>query len=84
MLLPILRSVLRRNRGSGSIVERWQDGKLPVVRSLLTVEVQASQLRHFLPLVEKVIVQTKERVWGGNTRVPDKVLSLFEPHMQDF
>jgi len=78
-LLALTRSVVRQ---AGEIVERWQDGKLPVVRSLLTVEVQASQLRHFLPLVEKVIVQTKERVWGGNTRVPDKVLSLFEPHTQ--
>ena len=43
---------------------------------------QAGQLRHFLPLVEKVVAQTKERVWGGNTHVADKVLSLFEPHTQ--
>src|SRR5881275_1057123 len=50
--------------------------------SLVTVEVQAGLLRHFLPLVKKVIAQTKERIWGGNTRVPDKVLSLFESHTQ--
>jgi len=31
------------------------------------VEKQAAQLRHFLPLVEKVISQTKQRVWEGNT-----------------
>jgi len=53
-----------------------------VTGSLLKVEVQANQLRHFLPLVEKVIAQTKERVWGGNRHVVGKVLSLFEPHTQ--
>ena len=78
-LWALTRSVVRQ---AGEIVERWQKGKLPVIGSLRTVEVQASQLRHFLPLVEKVIVQTKERVWGGNTHVPDKVLSLLEPHTQ--
>jgi transposase, IS5 family len=78
-LWALTRSVVRQ---AGEIVERWQKGKLPVIGSLRTVEVQARQLRHFLPLVEKVIVQTKERVWGGNTHVPDKVLSLFEPHTQ--
>ena len=35
-----------------------------------------------MPLVEKVILQTKERIWQGNTHVPDKVLSLFEPHTE--
>jgi transposase, IS5 family len=51
---------------------------------VIKVEVQAGQLRHFLPLVEKVVAQTKERVWGGNTHVADKVLSmsLIEPHTQ--
>ena len=36
----------------------------------------------FVPLIEKVISQTKQRVWGGNTHVEDKVLSLFEPHTE--
>jgi hypothetical protein len=31
---------------------------------LLRVEAQIGQLRHFLPLAEKVIAQTRERVWG--------------------
>ena len=44
------------------------------------VETQIGQLRHFLPLVEKVITQTKKRVWGGNCHGEDKVLSLFEVH----
>ncbi|HEX8812338.1 MAG TPA: ISNCY family transposase [Terracidiphilus sp.] len=69
-------------RQAGEIVERWQKRKLPVIGSLLKVEAQASQLRHFLPLVEKVIAQTKERVWEGNRHVVGKVLSLFESHTQ--
>jgi transposase, IS5 family len=69
-------------RQAGEIVERWEKKKLPVIGSLLKIEVQASQLRHFLPLVDKVIAQTKERVWEGNRHVVGKVLSLFEPHTQ--
>jgi IS5 family transposase len=78
-LLALTRKVVRQ---AAEIVERWEKGKLPIIGRPLTVEVQASQLGHFLPLVQKVIAQTKERVWGGNTCVPDKVLSLFEPHTQ--
>jgi IS5 family transposase len=78
-LLALTRGVVRQ---AGQALQRWRSGKLKVVGNLLQVEAQAAQLRHFLPFVEKVIAQTKERVWGGNTHVPDKVLSLFEPHMQ--
>ena len=78
-LLALSRKVVRQ---AAEIVGRWEKGKLPVIGSLLQVEVQAGQLRHFLPLVEKVIVQTKERVWEGNRHVIGKVLSLFEPHTQ--
>lgn len=38
------------------------------------------QLQHMRPLVERVVAQTRARVLGGDTHVPDKVLSLFEPH----
>jgi IS5 family transposase len=48
----------------------------------LRVEAQIGQLRHFLPLVEKVITQTKQRVLGGNCHVEEKVLSLFEAHTE--
>ena len=64
------------------MLERWGKGRLKVVGKFLRVEVQIGQLRHFLPLVEKVITQTKERVWGGNCHVQGKVLSLFEPHTE--
>jgi IS5 family transposase len=38
------------------------------------------QLRQMRPLVERVVMQTRARLLGGDTHVPDKVLSLFQPH----
>ena len=38
------------------------------------------QLQHLRPLVERVVAQTRARLVGGDTHVPDKVLSVFEPH----
>jgi hypothetical protein len=64
------------------VLEKWQKGKLKVVGNVLAVEAQIGQLRRFVPLVKKVILQTKERVWKGNTHVVGKVLSLFEPHTE--
>ncbi len=37
-------------------------------------------LQEMRPLVQRVIAQTRARVLGGDTHVPDKVLSLFERH----
>ena len=37
-------------------------------------------LRTTVPLVRRVISQAKARVLHGDTHVPDKVVSLFEPH----
>jgi IS5 family transposase len=78
-LLALTRGMLRQ---AGQVVARWKSGRLKVVGSLLQVETQVGQLRHFLPSVEKVITQTKQRVWGGDRHVAGKVLSLFEPHTQ--
>jgi transposase, IS5 family len=69
-------------RQATRVLEQWQKGRLKVVGSRLTVQGQMSQLQQFVPLVEKVIFQTKQRIWQGNTHVPSKVLSLFEPHTQ--
>jgi len=42
---------------------------------------QAQQhLRQMRPLVQRVVAQAKARLLGGDTHVPDKVLSIFEPH----
>src|SRR5207245_8865414 len=34
------------------------------------------------PLVRLVVEQTRSRILGGDTHVPDKVLSVFEPHTE--
>jgi IS5 family transposase len=76
-LLGLTRGVVRQ---ASEVVQRWTKGRLKVVGKVLRVETQIGQLRHFLPLVENVIRQTKERVVEGNSQVEEKVLSLFEPH----
>jgi IS5 family transposase len=78
-LLALTRGVARQ---ANEVVQRWGKGRLKVVGTVLGVATQIGQLRHFLPLVENVIRQTKERVVKGNSQVEDKGLSLFEPHTQ--
>ena len=40
------------------------------------------QLQQMQPLVTRVLDQTRARLLGGDTHVPDKVLSVFEPHTE--
>jgi transposase, IS5 family len=40
------------------------------------------QLQALKPIVERVIAQTHARVLGGDSHVPDKVLSVFESHTE--
>jgi IS5 family transposase len=40
------------------------------------------QIHHMRPLVARVLAQTRARLFGGDTHVPDKVLSVFEPHTE--
>ncbi len=47
-----------------------------------TLQREQAHLRQLRPLVERVIAQTRARVLGGDTHVPDKVLSIFEPHTE--
>jgi IS5 family transposase len=78
-LLKLTRGVVRQ---ATAVVEDLQAGRLAVVGSLRTVAAHEQQLRHFIPLVEKGIAQTHERIFEGNPYVAGKVLSLFEPHTQ--
>lgn len=78
-LLALTRKVVRQ---AGRVIEKVKKGKLPVIGSLLQVAVRTSEMQQFLPLIEKVMAQTKERLWSGNRHVAGKVLSLFEPHTQ--
>ena len=78
-LLALTRSVVRQ---ASNVIERWGKKRLKVVGKRLRVEAQIGQLRHFLPLVEQVIRQTKQRVLGGDNHAVGKVLSLFEAHTE--
>lgn len=53
--------------------------KLRVVGDPLRVEAAQASLAHFLPMVQQVINQTKQRVFDGNRHAVGKILSLFEP-----
>src|SRR5258705_325597 len=47
----------------------------------LEAEVWRGQVRHYLPLIERIITQTERRVLGGEALpAGDKLVSLFEPH----
>jgi transposase, IS5 family len=50
----------------------------PQVRPML--QRAKDRLQDMQPLVQRVVHQTRARVLGGDTHVPDKVLSLFERH----
>ena len=77
-LMATTRAVLR---DTATMVRRLgQRGRTasPHIRPIL----QRAQegLSAMRPVVQRVVDQTRARVLGGDTHVPDKVLSLFEPH----
>jgi transposase, IS5 family len=78
-LVGMTRGVVRQAQ---EVLGRRKKGRLKVIGDRLQVQTQIAPLRHFVPLVEKVIVQTRERIWKGNTHVVSKVLSLFEAHTE--
>jgi IS5 family transposase len=78
-LLKLTRGVVRQ---ASVVVQDLQAGRLRVVGSAISVLAQEALLRQYIPLVEKGIAQTHERVFQGNPYGTGKVLSLFEPHTQ--
>lgn len=78
-LLEIARAVVRKAK---EIVRSVEAGGVKISGDVRRVVVSKARIAHFAPLVEKVIAQTKARVFGGNTRVVDKILSIFEVHTQ--
>jgi len=40
------------------------------------------RLQQLRPIIDRVLAQTRARLLGGDTHVPDKVLSIFEPHTE--
>ena len=48
----------------------------------LRLEANRAYLERMIPLVRQVVHQARERVFKGNTHVPGKLVSLFEPHTE--
>src|ERR1700686_5114131 len=64
-----------------AVLKALNDGQLVARReAFLQVVAAESSLKHYLPLIEKVLTQTQARIFQAQTRHPDKILSLFEPH----
>ena len=80
-LLSLTRGVVRQTK---EVLSDLHNGKLVAASSddLLAVLQAEAALRHFLPLTEKVILQTQARIFQGQTHHPEKILSLFEEHSQ--
>jgi IS5 family transposase len=50
--------------------------------AMLVVLALTGYLEQMLPLVGRVIAQTRARILGGDTHFAEKLLSLFEPHSE--
>lgn len=59
------------------IGQRLRTASAPTGRTLRRAQQQLQQMQ---PLVTRLLAQTHARVLGGDTHVPDKVLSVFESH----
>ena len=79
-LMATTRAVMR---DAGTMVrrlgQRMRTAPSPVHLALQRAQDQLQQIR---PLVERALAQTRARILSGDTHVPDKVLSLFEPHTE--
>lgn len=79
-LMATTRAVLR---DAATIIRRTgqqlRTATAPTAHRLRHTRQQVQQTR---PLVERVLAQTRARLFGGDTHVPDKVLSVFEPHTE--
>lgn len=70
-------------RDAGTMVRRiGQRLRTTSQQAHAVLERAQQQLRQMRPLVQRVLAQTRARVVGGDTHVPDKVLSVFEPHTE--
>jgi IS5 family transposase len=66
---------------AASVLADLRQGQLQARPEALGQVMQAeAALLHYVPLVEKVIAQSTARIVQGQTRHPEKILSLFEPH----
>ena len=78
-LVGLVQGVVRQ---ATSVLQKQASGRLPIVGARLRALQAQLQLEHFLPLVRQVLLQTNQRVFGGDVHVQGKILSLFEEHTQ--
>jgi IS5 family transposase len=77
-LMATTRAVLR---DADTMVRRLGQRRRTATAVTAPVLHRAQQhLQQMRPLVQRVVAQTRARVMGGDTHLPDKVLSVFEPH----
>ena len=48
----------------------------------IALQAHKAYLQRMIPLVKQVMHQARERIFKGNTHVPGKLVSLFEPHTE--
>jgi IS5 family transposase len=70
-------------RDAKTMVRRIGQRLRTAPRPVVTTLIQARQrLQEMQPLVTRILHQTRARLLGGDIHVPDKVLSVFEPHTE--
>ena len=79
-LLRTTRTVV--NEATRMIRRLAQRGRTASVVAARRMRGVHERLQHLRPIVAHVIAQTRARVLGGDTHVPDKILSIFEPHTE--
>jgi transposase, IS5 family len=71
------------SRDATTMVRRICQRLRTAAPSIATTLMKARQrLQEMRPLVTRILEQTRARLLGGDTHVPDKVLSVFEPHTE--
>lgn len=79
-LMATTRAVVRDAETMGRRIGHRLPGVSPAAQRVLRSA--QDQLRQLRPVVQRVLAQTRARILGGDTHVPDKVLSIFEPHTE--
>lgn len=75
-LLTVTRQVVNQANRAARQVGEMSKAKRALARPLL------QQMATMAERTKQVIRQTKARIFKGNTKVPDKVVSMFEPHTE--
>jgi len=75
-LVKVVGQVVNQARRVCTQVEQMSKSKQAQARPAI------EQIKTMTDRTKQVLRQTKARVFGGNTKVPDKVVSVFEPHTE--